>query len=195
MVISLENLAPAEREKVSAAVAAAQARTRARFALVVVPASDRYHLYPVVWGAGLALIAAGIMALVWPRLGLRTAFAVETLVFVTASLLLEWRPLRFLIVPGRTKREHARALAHREFAARILSHSENGGGVLFFVSLGERYAEVVADRVLHAKAGQAAWDKIVADFTAAATQGRIADAFAAGADACGELLATHAPNG
>lgn len=190
---SLKNLAPAEREKVTAAVAAAQARTQARFALVVVPASDRYRLYPVVWGAGAALIAAGVMAVFWPHLGLRLAFAVETLVFVVASLLLEWRPLRFFVVPKRSLHDHARALAHREFAARILAHPDRQGGVLFFVSLGERYAEIIADHALHAKAGQAAWDKIVANFVAAAGQGRVADGFVAGANACGALLATHAP--
>lgn len=193
MVTSLKNLAAAEREKVSAAVTAAQARTQARFALVVVPASDRYRLYPVVWGAGAALIGAGIMAAFWPHLGLRFAFAVETLVFVGASLLLEWRPLRFFVVPKRSKHDHARALAHREFAARILAHPDRQGGVLFFVSLGERYAEIIADHALHAKAGQAAWDRIVADFVAAAGQGRVADGFVAGVSACGALLATHAP--
>ncbi|MGB8363695.1 MAG: hypothetical protein ACLQUZ_08030 [Rhizomicrobium sp.] len=193
MVGALKDLAPAERDRVAAAVAAAQARTDARFALVVVPASDRYHLYPVVWGAALAFVAAGIMALAWPHLTLRLAFSVETLVFVVASLLLEWRPLRFLVVPKRAKHEHARALAHREFAARILAHPEHGGGVLFFVSLGERYAQIIADHALHAKAGQAAWDKIVADFVTAAGQGHIAEGFVAGANACGALLATHAP--
>lgn len=191
MVAHFHDLAPADRERIAAAIAAAQARTEARFALVVVPVSDRYHLYPVVWGACLALIAAGVIAFFWPHLGLRLAFSIQAIIFMIASLALEWRPLRLLVVPRRAKHDHARALAHREFAARILSHPERG--VLFFVSLAERYAEVIADHALHAQAGQAQWDKIFADFTDAARRGRIADGFVAGANACGALLETHRP--
>lgn len=192
MVGGLHDLSPADRERIASAVAAVQARTRARFVLVVVPASDRYHLYPVVWGSGIALAVFGVMAAAFPQTRLRFAFALVAVVFTVASLILEWRPLRMLSVPQRAKKNHANALARREFAARVLSHPGHEG-VLFFVSLAERYAEVIADRMLHEAAGQAAWDKIVADFTRAATRGRIAEGFVAGVEACGALLERHRP--
>ncbi len=193
MVGALKSLSPAEREKVAAAVAAAQARTYARFALVIVTASDRYHLYPVVWGATFALVTLGGLATGAPHMDLRWASTIVMAVFLVASLMLEWTPLRLFVVPKRAKHSHAHALAHREFAARILSHPEHKGGVLFFVSLAERYAEIMADHALHQAAGQEAWDKILADFTSAAGKGRIADGFIAGAGACGALLARHHP--
>ena len=169
------HLSPSDQAKVDAAVAEAQSRTHARFAFVVVPASDRYHLYPVIWGAIAALTAFGILAILRPFLPLPLAFALVIAVFLVASLVLEWRPLRLLVVPRRIKHEHARALAHREFAVRILSHPEHKGGVLFFVSLAEHYTEIVADFVTRAR------------------QGDLADGFVAGAQTCGALLATHHP--
>ncbi len=191
MVTALSHLPKSERDRIAAAVAAAQAQSDARFALVVVPASDRYHLYPVVWGACLSLVVLAALAIALPHLALPVAAATVVVVFLAASLLLEWKPLHMMAIPKRAKRAHAHALAHREFAARILSHGH--GGVLFFVSLAERQAVVLADHGLHEVAGQAAWDRIVADFTALAAKGRIGDAFAAGASACGALLATHKP--
>ena len=193
MVSALKNLTKAEHEKIAAAVASAEARTHARFALVVVPASDRYQLYPILWGAGLALLALCGIALGLPHLDLRFAAIVVLTLFLVASLVLEWRPLRMAIVPRRVKHAHARMLAHREFAVRILAHPEHGGGVLFFVSLAERYAEVIADHTLHQGAGQAAWDRIVAEFLAEAARGRFADGFVKSADACGALLEEHHP--
>jgi putative membrane protein len=193
VVGALKNLTPAEHERVNAAIAAAQARTEARFAFVTVHASDRYHLYPVVWGATLALMAFGALALGLPHLAVRFAFAIVAAVFVVASLLLEWQPLRMLAVPANAKRAHARALAHREFAVRILSHPEHAGGMLFFVSLAERYAELIADHALHQAAGQAAWDSIVRDFTAEAARGRLAEAIVRASNACGVLLEMHHP--
>jgi putative membrane protein len=166
----------------------------------VVPASDRYRFYPVLWGAIVAFAAFGLIALLnpflpptYPHIGLRMTFAVVTTIFLVVSLALEWTPLRLGLVPRRVKHDHAKALAHREFAVRILSHADQRGGVLFFVSLAERYAEVIADHALHQVAGQEAWDRIVADFTSAAALGHLADGIAAGAQACGALLEQHQP--
>jgi putative membrane protein len=196
MVAALTGLSREDHEKIAAAIAAAQARTHARFALVVVPASDRYQLYPILWGAALALLVLCGIAIALPHLGVRLAAIIVLALFLVASTVLEWRPLRMAVVPERVKHAHARVLAHREFAVRILSHPEHGsGGVLFFVSVAERYAEVIADHVLHQAAGQAAWDRIVADFTAAAAKGRFADGFIQSAEACGALLEQHHPKG
>jgi putative membrane protein len=191
MVGALKNLSAAERERINAAIADAQARTHARFSFVAVEASDRYHLYPIVWGAALALLVFGGLALGLPRLDLRLAFIVVMAVFLAASIVLEWRPLRMAVVPARARRAHAHALAHREFAVRILSHPEHRGGVLFFVSLAERYTEIIADHALHQAVGQAKWDGIVRDFTAQAARGRLADGIVAASNACGALLEQH----
>ncbi|HTW34147.1 MAG TPA: hypothetical protein VMD53_05990 [Rhizomicrobium sp.] len=193
MVSALKNLTQTEQDGIAAAVTAAEARTQARFALVIVPASDRYQLYPILWGAALALVVLCGLALGLPRLDLRAAAIIVLAVFLAASLALEWRPLRMAAVPKRVKHAHARMLAHREFAVRILSHPEHDGGVLFFVSLAERYAEIIADHRLHQAAGQAAWDGIVADFTRQAARGAFADGIVGAANACGTLLKEHHP--
>jgi putative membrane protein len=95
-----------------------------------------------VWGALVALVAAGVIALIHlAPLSFRDGFAAEAVLFCVVSLVLEWQPLKLLFVPGHIKRAHARAFAHREFAVRILASPERRGGVLLFVSLGERYSE------------------------------------------------------
>ncbi|MGH6877739.1 MAG: TPM domain-containing protein [Rhizomicrobium sp.] len=181
-------LSPDDKSRIHAAVAAAEARTPVHVAVSVVPASDRYLLFPLAWGAVTALFAGGVMAAGWPHLGLREAFAIEAGVFIVLSLLLDWRPLRIRLVPRHLRGRRAQALAHREFAARILASSERKGGVLFFVSLGERYAEIVADRETHARVGAAAWNRIVADYLAAAKQGRIADGIVTAIEACSSVI-------
>lgn len=186
-------LAAEEQERVRAAVAAVERRTSARFALAIVPVSDRYALYPVLWGAAAALVVTGVLALLRPDLAIRTGFLVAAAVFAALALLLEWLPLRLLSVPRRVKHRHARLFAHREFAARILAAAEHRNGVLFFVSLGERYVEVVADRDIHARVASGTWERIVADFVAAVKVGRLAEGFVAAVEACGAVLETHYP--
>jgi putative membrane protein len=184
-------LSEQDRLRIHAAVKEAEARTHARFASVVVRACDRYTLYPPLWGAIVALMAGACLALARPELSLRMGVLIAAAAFAAFALIFDWFPLRLLLVPKRAKHEHARNLAHREFAARILA--PGGDGILFFVSLGERYVEILASREVHAKVGDTAWNAIVADFTASAKAGRIADGAIAAIQACAGHLAAHFP--
>jgi putative membrane protein len=107
------------------------------------------------------------------------------------TLLLEWLPIRLAIVPRRVKYAHARQLAHREFNA--YADAGKPHRILLFVSLGERYVEVVADHETHALAPTGSWNKIVDVFLVTVKDGRVADGVLAAATACGDILKTHHP--
>jgi putative membrane protein len=181
------------RAKIHAAIADAETRTHARFVVSVVTASDRYLMIPLLWGALAALLAGGVMAIFWPALTLGTAYMIEAAIAIAVSLLLEWRPLRLRAVPRRMKRTHAHDLAHREFAARVLAHPDHHGGLLLFVSLGERHVQLIADQALHARVGETEWNRIVSGFTAAAKRGAIADGLLGAIASCSAILERHAP--
>jgi putative membrane protein len=192
MVTRKISLSGEEHAAIRAAVTDVERRTSAAFALTIVPVSDRYLLHPVVWGAIIGLAATGIAALVDPALTIGQGFLVDGAVFAALTLVLDWLPLRLLIVPKRVKHSHARQLAHREFAAHVVA-APHRNSVLFFVSLGERYVEILADREIHARVAEGTWDRLVAEFVAAVKAGNLADGFVAAAEACGALLATHYP--
>ena len=186
-------LSPQDEVRIRAAAVDVQKRTCSRFALVVVPASDRYALYPLVYGTILALTVGAILAMLWPGLGLRTGFAITAGTAVVASLLFDWWPLRLILVPKHIKQAHARALAYREFAAQVLSSREHDNGMLFFVSLGERCVEIIADSDLHKRIGEEACREIVAKFSATANTGQLAEGLLTGIAASAAILEKHNP--
>ncbi|MDE2133773.1 MAG: TPM domain-containing protein [Alphaproteobacteria bacterium] len=187
------HLSADDHKRLSAALTGAAKRTKARFELVTVPISDRYALYPIVYGAIVGLTVLGALALFRPELSLRWGFLAAALAFAASSLLFEWLPLRLLLVPKRVKHSHAQAMAHHAFAARVLAQTDLKPGIVFFVSLGERYVQVVADHDVHRHVGQANWDTIIADFTDAARKGRAADGLLGAIEACTKVLETHYP--
>ena len=65
--------------------------------------------------------------------------------------------------------------------------------MLIFVSLGERYVEILADRDTHKLAPEGTWDKIVAEFLSKVKSGAVADGILAAIEACGTVLETHHP--
>ena len=182
----MRGLSAKEHEWIAATAANVALRSHVHFIFAAVPASDRYRLYPVAWAAMLALMAAAAAAAWRPSLPFAEGFLAEAALFAVLSLIFEWEPIRLALVPRRIKHRQARRLAQLEFAARILAQPEPRG-VLFFVSLGERYVEILADRETHAKIGEAAWQQIVTAFTIAAKAGQLAE----GANACIEACAAH----
>ena len=189
----MTHLSHDERSRLHAACEAAEKRTKARFELVTVPVSDRYALYPLIYGAVVGLAVLGALALFWPELTLRMGFLVTAVAFATSSLLFEWLPLRLMLVPKRAKHWECWELAHRSFAARVLAQTDRKSGIVLFVSLGERYVEVVTDRDVDLRVPQGTWDAVIADFTDAARKGRVADGIAGAVDACAKVLETHYP--
>ncbi|MBV8798508.1 MAG: hypothetical protein JO208_01675 [Alphaproteobacteria bacterium] len=181
-----------DRARVQAAQAAAQARTQARFATMIVPVSDRYEMYALAFAGAAAMAVGGALAFFWQEIGLRLGFLVEAAAFGVTAVAFDWRPLKLTLVPKLMQQARARAMAHREFAAGILAAKDHGEGLLFFASLGERYVEIVASREVHARIGEAAWSRIVSEFSTRAKTD-LPGAFVEAIQSCADLLATHFP--
>jgi putative membrane protein len=180
-----------EHERIDAAIAEIERGTAADLCVVVTRVSDRYSLYPVAGAAIGAILLGAIVSLIRPEIASRILILIQLSSLIVLTLLFEWLPPRLAIVPERVKHAHARQLAHREFNAHV------GGGkrnvILLFVSLGERYVEIVADHETHALAPAGSWNKIVDEFLATVKDGRVADGVLGAAAACGEILKTHHP--
>ena len=76
-----------------------------------------------------------------------------------------------IFVPRRLRYRRAHDNALKQFLARNVHITTARTGVLIFVSLAERYAEVVADSGINAKVPQETWNDIVADLVAHAQPG------------------------
>ena len=194
MVRRFGRMDAAGRSRIKEAMTTAEARTKARFVLTVLPQSDRYTLYPVIWAALAALVTGGVLSWFLPLFSLRDGFAVQVAAFLLLSLLFEWRPLRPLLAPPAVRRHHASQFAHREFAARILAHPERAGGLLLFISEAERYVELLADAKTHAAVGEVEWNRIVGQFVARMRVGAPVEAVIDAVNACAEVLERHHPN-
>ena len=194
MVRRFGGMNAAERDRVKAAMTAAEARTKARFVLTVLTKRDRYTLYPVIWAALAALVAGGVLSWFLPQVSLREGFVVQVAAFLLLSILFEWRPLRPFLAPPAVRRHHASQFAHREFAARILAHPERVGGILLFISEAERYVELLADARTHNAAGEAEWNRIVGQFVARMRAGAPVEAVIDAVNGCAEVLERHHPS-
>jgi putative membrane protein len=187
-LVTTRPFTPEQHRRIHAAIEEIERTTAADLDLVVTRVSDRYALYPLVWAAVSALLLTAVLVLIRPAIGARTALAFEFAVLIVATLIYSLTPVRLMLVPPRVKRAHARQLAHREFAAQYARGAVVRRRILLFVSLGERYVEIIADHETYAAADPDFWQKTVDDFVAAVQSGRIAEGILKSIDACGAVL-------
>jgi putative membrane protein len=74
-----------------------------------------------------------------------------------------------------------------------LDRTRGRTGILLFVSIAERYVEILADRGIDEKVPPGTWKEIVAAFTRQVREGKIADGFVGALTACGALLVSRFP--
>ena len=184
--------------RVSAAIRSAEKSTSGEIYCVLARSSDGYfHPAAAVLSAAI-LIASVFVALWletrWDQIGASVFAIAQCLALATGLAVLKAFPaLRIRLVPKRVRYAKAHGNAVRQFLARNVHTTSARTGVLIFVSLAERYAEVVADAGINEKVPQSDWNRIVADLTQAASAGQLTEGFEGAIAASGALLAQHFP--
>jgi putative membrane protein len=205
-------LSEAERDKISAAVTAAEARTAGEIVTVVADRSDGYSDIALAWSVLVAFVALAVYALMpdfylglidrvaggwnheWSRRGvLGLAATGAALKFFGTWLLLLWPPLRFWLIPGPIKTHRVRARAVDLFKVGAERRTTGRTGILIYLSLRERRAEIVADEAIVGKVSPETWGDAMAAMLAHIKDGRLADGMCAAVEKVGAVLAEHFP--
>jgi len=181
-----------DRDAIAEAVRLAEELSAAEIVVVIDHAASNYRTTPVVLALTLSLLVP------WPLLTMTTISAprIFLIQLVCAALLLAtllWHGRGGRFVPGFVKRRRAHDAALREFTARGLTRTRLRSGVLLYVALQERYAEIVVDTGLDGKVDQEVWDVIIGSVLAAAREDRLRDGLVDAVRAVGAVLANHAP--
>ena len=208
----VSQLSDADHDKVSAAIAAAEANTNGEIVAVATPISDPYHDVALHWA-----VAAMILVLAWaawrpdwlqwwydllagswspePTLGeLLTFLMILAVVKFTAVLLiLKWRPLRLALTPRATKHLRVRRRAIAVFKAAAERRTVGRTGVLVYLSMAERRAEIVADEAILKVTDEHTWGEAMAALLRDVRDGRTADGICAAIERVGVVLAEHFP--
>jgi len=204
------HLNPDDGAKVAAAIRAAEALTDGEISAIVAGSSDNYNDVVLHWAllAGLfpiAISAAWPHLLVWsasllspweePSLRfLLTLLVVKSiLLFLIARYVIGIQKIRIALTPAATKQRRVRRRAIMLFRTGTEQRTLSTTGVLLYLSLAERRAEIVADAAVHAKAPQEQWGEAMAALIAAMHDKRPGDGMAAAIERIGAVLTMHFP--
>ena len=183
-----------EERRIADAINTAERSTSGEIVAVIAAESDSYIYAPFLWAAIIALLVPWpfIYFTWWP---VQWIFALQLLAFVVLLAIMLPRSIRLRLVPKSVKQLRAHRRAVEQFLVQNLYTTSGRTGVLIFVSVAERYAEVLADVGIDAKVPPGTWQGIVDDLTGKIAIGQAADGFVAAVTTAGQLLGTHFPPG
>jgi putative membrane protein len=206
------DLSDADREKIAAAIAKAEGNSNGEIVAVATPISDAYHDVALHWAlvplfAVLAWAAWRPTALVWwydfllggwrpdPTLSqlLTLLMVFAAIIFTVTLLILKWMPLRLFLTPSATKHRRVRRRAISIFKAAAERRTAGRTGILIYLSMAERRAEIIGDQAITSVTTPEIWGEAMAALIVDVKEGRVADGMVAAIEEVGTVLTQHFP--
>jgi len=217
--MSAQRLKPEDLSAIEAAVRAAEARTTGEIYCVVAEESADYHATPLAWAAGVALLAPAILLIAgiqvtapdismfggWTaaqvedvgeataRAALIGTLMLQAALFLVTLFVVAIPPVRRALTPPGMKRDRVRQRAEEQFLSKNLHATRERTGVLIYVSLAERMAELIADQTIHEQVAEGTWEAPMAALVERLRQGDPAAGFARCIGLCADILAERFP--
>jgi putative membrane protein len=201
-----------DRARIAAAVAKAEAASDGEIVTIVALRSDAYHdvalhyavllmlFVPAFWAfapQSLVHYAAGLV------LGWNAELSRETVMlymfvklagtFLFVRIVLAYMPLRLALTPGRTKSRRVHRRAVDLFRASCELKTRGRTGVLLYLSLAERRAEIVADKAIADQVEPEVWGEAMAALIDEVKAGRPGEGMAKAVAQIGAVLAPILP--
>jgi putative membrane protein len=213
----MRKLSPSDLTAIEACVREAEAKTTGEIYCIVTEESAHYTEVVIAWATVVALLGPALLLLAgvhvtipdlfssWSatdvsaaietavRRALEGAIVVQGLLFVLTAAIVAVPAVRRTLTPKGLKRLRVQRRAAEQFIAKNLQATRERTGIMIFVSLGERMAELVADEGIADHVDQHVWDKAMAALTAGLKDGKVEQGFAACIGLCGEVLAEKFP--
>ncbi len=204
-------LSEQDRIRVGEAVTRAEAASDGEIVTVVSEFSDPYHDAVLHWALLVAFLALAVVAsapgfftglldrivggwLVWSPRELMTVLLAMVLVkFLVARWIFGLKAIRFALVPASTKARRVQRRALLLFRLVTENRTRAKTGVLLYVSIAERRAEIVADATINSKVAPEIWGEAMAVLLDAVRDGRPGDGMVASVEKIGQVLSEHFP--
>ncbi len=204
----------AGRQFVSDAVTAAELQTNGEIVTIVADYSDHYGDVANLWASVIAFIALSAMALFpdfylglvdWAMGGwghvysnrelLGLVLLIMAIKWLFMRWIMNWMPLRIFLTSKGLKHRRVRARAVDLFKVGAQGRTIASTGILIYLSLQERRAEIVADAAIAGKVAPEIWGDAMIALIAHVREGHPGDGMAEAVRQVGIVLAEHFPKG
>jgi len=180
-------------ERIAEAISEAETESGCELLAVFAARSDDYFYIPMLWAAALSLFVPYALFPLFPfhADSLWNLALTQWFIFALLSLLLRTELLRPRLVPKRVRTKRAEAQARLQFTARGFNSSDSPPAVLFFVSLEERYAQILTNAKVPIPDTE--WQRIIDAMVARIRAGEMDEGMVEAVRSIGKTMEAHCP--
>lgn len=183
----------ADKQKLKAAVRAAEENTAGELVVVLARRSDDYAAIRGTWALILAAALTPELHLLVPWLETHWLFWLLVLCVFPLYFLLGMGPLLRLVVPLHVREARAMERALRAFAEEGVTETRDRSGVLIFLSDLEHRVVILADKGIHERVDAGEWDRDVATLVSGLKSGQAVQSLLDVIERVGGLLSEKFP--
>jgi putative membrane protein len=198
-------LSETEKAKLSAKINHAESRTRAEIVTVIAQTSDGYRYISTLWAALIALSIPGLHYFwnLFSSGGWVTTevaenpfywlYPIQVLTFLGLGMIFQIPKARLWMVPNSVKQRRAARHAREQFFSQKLHETQERTGILIFVSVAERYVEIIVDTAIADVVDNHMWNETVEEFIEHVRKGDISKGFESTIEHCRQIVWEHFP--
>ena len=207
----MARLSEADHAKVSAAIAAAEAKSDGEIIAIATDLSDSYHDVGLHYAVLVLFLVLAFFA-AWPGqleqwwtwlMGWSTEPSLRELLtlllgfalakFLAVLFVLKYMPLRLALTPGSTKARRVRRRAIMLFKTGAERRTVGRTGILIYLSMGEHRAEIIGDEAITSVTTPETWGEAMTALLGHVKEGQTGDGIVAAVGLIGEVLREHFP--
>ncbi len=182
------------QERIAKAIANAEQQTSGEIMLAITPQSGDWRAASLAVSTGISLTAALLLWLARPDTLFPLLWILQVAVLLLCEVIFHMTGWASGLVPDSAKLQAARRHAHSLFFARGLHSRTERSTIIIFISLAERYAELMLDEGIRSKEKPEVWQGIADRLTAQIKTGGMEAALLGTVEACGGYLRAHYPS-
>lgn len=184
-----------EKEKllISKEIENLESKSSAELVAVVTKKSGAYRYISSIVSL-IITFALSILLILISNISSFTLLQIQFLSFFSLHLLFEkFDSIIMILLTKNYKRQTASIYANKQFENLGLNRTKTNQAIMFFVSLDEKYVEIITDRTISEKINNSYWQEIVDEFIKDVKRNELSNGYLKAIKSCSEILIKEFP--
>ena len=152
------------KEQIKEAIQSAERQSSCEFVAVITQKSGNYRIYAFFVAALSALLIPHLSFWLTDWFSIEKIFQFQMIFFILFMILSQLSVVTNVFVPSAVKHRQADLVAQQSFRKFGLYRTSKRRAILFFVSIDEKYAEIITDIGIDEKISQETWQAVIEKF-------------------------------
>ena len=182
------------QDKITSKIKEVESKSSCELVAMITQKSDEYTFIPVMYAALFSLVYPVFHFIFFSAANLGNIYNIQLLLFAVTLLVVHNPHIKYALIPKSVKHKRASQYAHKQFIIQSLHKTTNHQAVLFFVSMKEKYVEVIVDSGISEKIDNEFFENIVRHFTIKVKNGDFAGGYLDAIEMCSIKLVETFPS-